>query len=51
MTTFKIELTEQDIILIGKILPEHPYKLVAPILDKFNQQIQEQLKEKENADS
>ena len=42
--TFNIELTEADLVLLGQLLPEHPYKLVAPLLDKINGQIQQQLK-------
>lgn len=41
--TFKFEFTEKDLMVLNQTLPEHPYKLVAPLLAKINQQIQEQL--------
>lgn len=47
--TFNIELTEADLLLLGRLLPEHTYKLVAPLLDKINAQVQQQLAAKEQA--
>lgn len=46
---FKIELTEDDLVLLGRLLPEHPYKLVDPLLRKINEQIQEQLAQRAQA--
>lgn len=43
MQTFTLKLTGEELELIGRMLPDHPYKFVAPILDKINRQIQEQL--------
>lgn len=52
MQEFTITFTERDLDLLGRLLPEHPYKLVFPLLDKINFQIQTQLqKETNDADS
>lgn len=45
--TFNIQLSGQELELIGKLLSEHPFKLVAPLIQKFNEQVQEQLKHDE----
>jgi hypothetical protein len=48
MNEFTITFTERDLDLLGRLLPDHPYKLVAPLLDKINSQIQEQLQKEVN---
>jgi hypothetical protein len=40
--TFKIELTADDIELIGRLLDEQPYKLVAPLAKRVQAQIDAQ---------
>jgi hypothetical protein len=40
---FTIEFTEAELLLLGRLLPEHPYKLVDPLLRKINEQVQAQL--------
>lgn len=45
--TFNIQLSGQELELIGKLISEHPYKLVAPLIQNINEQIQEQLKHDE----
>lgn len=42
MKTFQITLTEYDIRIINQLLIEAPYKISAPIIQKFNDQIKEQ---------
>ena len=43
--TFNITLNIQDIQILGNILSEGPYKLVAPLIAKINLQISEQTEE------
>lgn len=43
LVNFKIELTSEDIELIGKLLDEQPYKLVAPLAKRVQAQIDAQL--------
>jgi hypothetical protein len=43
LVTFKIELTSEDIELIGRLLDEQPYKLVAPLAQRVQAQINAQL--------
>lgn len=40
--TFKITLTAQQLDIIGKLLGEAPYRIVAPIVQTINQQIEQQ---------
>ena len=42
LVTFKIELTAEDIELIGRLLDEQPYKLVAPLARRVQAQIDAQ---------
>lgn len=50
-TTYNFTLTAEDLNIIGKALDERPFKEVAPLLQKLNTQIQNQIvnKEKEQA--
>jgi hypothetical protein len=43
LVNFKIDLTSQDIELIGRLLDEQPYKLVAPLVQRVQAQINAQL--------
>ena len=45
--TFNIRLTRQELGLLGQVLGEGPYKLVAPLIQNIVQQVQVQ--ETENA--
>ena len=47
--TYTIALTADELDLLGRLLPEHPYRLVAPLIAKINAQIQAQLEKKESA--
>jgi hypothetical protein len=42
LVTFTIELTAEDIELIGRLLDEQPYKLVAPLARRVQAQIDAQ---------
>lgn len=42
LVTYKIELTAADIELIGQLLDEQPYKLVAPLAKRVQAQIDAQ---------
>jgi hypothetical protein len=42
LVNFKIELTAEDIELIGRLLDEQPYKLVAPLAKRVQAQIDAQ---------
>ena len=46
---YTIKITEQDISVLSTALVELPYKLSAPLIDKFNRQIAEQANK--NADA
>jgi hypothetical protein len=39
---FNFTLTNEEVQLLGALLGEHPYKQVAPLLAKLNQQMIEQ---------
>ncbi len=41
-TVYTFTLTEQDLGVIARGLMEMPYKNAAPVIDKLNQQINEQ---------
>ncbi len=45
--TFKIELTQEQLNVIGQALGHAPYRVVAPIITAIDKQVQEQLKPKE----
>ncbi len=47
MNTHTIELTDADLELLGRLLPEHPYKLVAPLISKINAQLAAEQKPKD----
>jgi hypothetical protein len=42
LVIFKIELTAEDIELIGRLLDEQPYKIVAPLAQRVQAQINAQ---------
>lgn len=42
LVIFKIDLTADDIELIGRLLDEQPYKLVAPLAKRMQAQIDAQ---------
>lgn len=49
MDEHTITLTPADLDLLGRLLPEHPYKLVAPLINKINAQLAaQQAKEQPN---
>jgi len=39
MNNHLIELSDADLELLGRLLPEHPFKLVAPLIAKINTQL------------
>lgn len=47
--THLIELSDADLELLGRLLPEHPYKLVAPLIAKINAQLAAEREQKEGA--
>ena len=42
----KLELTQEQLQIIGAALSELPYRLAAPVIAEINRQIEEQEKEK-----
>lgn len=42
MKTYTLELTGPDIALIGSLFDEQPYKLVAPLIQRMQAQINRQ---------
>ena len=44
--TFSISLTDEELKLLSTALIELPFKLVAPLINKINQQLQSQLSQK-----
>lgn len=48
---YTLTFTQEDLIVMDKALPLLPYKDVAPLINKINFQIQEQLTKDKQAES
>lgn len=48
MQIFTLQLTEQELGIIGKTLGQQPYNQVADVINKINIQVVEQLKKQED---
>lgn len=42
MKDYMLQVTEAEVNIIGQILAEGPYKIVAPLIVKLQQQVNEQ---------
>lgn len=44
--TMKIELSDEHLAVLIRVLPQHPYGMVAPVIDAINRQVREHRTEK-----
>lgn len=40
--TMKIELSDEHLAVLIRVLPQHPYAMVAPLIESINRQVREQ---------